>query len=146
MENSVPSPHRHEHDFQVDVGPCCPVEYFTVIVGGRWKSQVIWVLGQQDASMRFSDLWKFADGVSARVLTKQLRELEGQGIVYRDVYPVTPPRVEYGLTPVGRSLIPVFQLIGHWSIQNGWRSTQDPDYASQMCDKDELQFLDIERK
>ena len=83
----------------------CPVETTLRVVGGRWKVLVLHdLLG---GTRRFAELSRALQGISARTLSKQLRELEADGIVARRVYPQIPPKVEYSLTPLGQTLKPV---------------------------------------
>ncbi len=90
----------------------CPVEITIDIVGGRWKVMVIHYLLEGDR--RFNELQRLLTGITPRTLTKQLRELERDGIVARTAYPEIPPRVEYALTPLGRSLEPVLLAMASW--------------------------------
>jgi DNA-binding HxlR family transcriptional regulator len=90
----------------------CPVEAAIDIIGGKWKPWIIWCL--RDNVLRFSELQKELPGVSPKILTKQLRELEGDGIILRRVYPEIPPKVEYSLTASGRTVIPVVEALCDW--------------------------------
>jgi DNA-binding HxlR family transcriptional regulator len=89
-------------------------------IGGKWKPVVVWYL--QDKALRFSELERRMPSVSQKVLTQQLRELEGDGILKRKVFPVVPPHVEYSLTEFGRTLVPVVHAICEWGYEHGgWR-------------------------
>lgn len=90
----------------------CPVETTLRVVAGRWKSLVIYYLLED--THRFNELHRLLRGISPRTLTKQLRELERDGIIRRKVHAEVPPRVEYSLTPLGRSLEPVLRSMGEW--------------------------------
>lgn len=90
----------------------CPVETTLAIVGGRWKVLVLHHLLR--GTRRFAELHRQLAGISHRTLTKQLRELESAGIIHREVYPVVPPKVEYSLTALGRSLEPVLMAMHRW--------------------------------
>lgn len=83
----------------------CPVETTLEVIGGRWKVLVLHHV--LDGPKRFGELTRALKGVSARTLTKQLRELENDGVLRREVFQQIPPRVEYSLTPMGRKLKPV---------------------------------------
>ncbi|MEO1106452.1 MAG: helix-turn-helix domain-containing protein [Pseudomonadota bacterium] len=90
----------------------CPVEAGLEQISGKWKGLVIYhLLG---GTMRFSALSRALGTVTQRSLTKQLRELEADGIVHREVYPEVPPKVEYSLTPKGQALGPVIEALADW--------------------------------
>lgn len=93
----------------------CPAEVTLQIIGGRWKIVIVWALLQ--GTKRFSDLCRSMPGITQKMLTQQLRELEQDGIVFRKVYPQVPPKVEYSITPSGRSLKPVVNAIHHWGLK-----------------------------
>ncbi len=90
----------------------CPAERTLQVIGGRWKVVIIWHLLQ--GTHRFSELHRALGGVTAKMLTQQLRELEQDRVVVRKVYPVVPPKVEYSLTPLGVSLRPVIHAMCRW--------------------------------
>ena len=95
----------------------CSVEATLAVIGGRWKPVIIFQLLQNDV-LRFGELKKSIDGVTQRMLTNQLRELERDGIVSRKVYAEVPPRVEYSLTEYGRSLEPVMIAMRDWGAEH----------------------------
>lgn len=90
----------------------CPVEATLDVIGGKWKVLILFWLKEQ--TFRFGELRRKIPGISERMLTQQLRELEEHGIVRREVYPVVPPRVEYSLTVYGRTLRPITELMCTW--------------------------------
>ena len=90
----------------------CPVESALNQIGGKWKGLVI--LRLLVRVRRFNELLRTLEGCSQRMLTKQLRELEGDGIINRKVYAEVPPRVEYSLTAVGKDLEPVVRSMCEW--------------------------------
>jgi DNA-binding HxlR family transcriptional regulator len=94
----------------------CPVEATLDVIGGKWKALILFWL--KDQVCRFGELRRHIPDVSERMLTQQLRELEAHGIVRREVYPVVPPRVEYSLTPYGRTLRPITELMCAWGKQH----------------------------
>jgi len=94
----------------------CPVEATLEVIGGRWKALVIHEL--LGGTRRFSELHRALVGVSHRTLTKQLRELESRGVIRREVYRQVPPKVEYSLTPLGRSLHPVLTTMHDWAVEH----------------------------
>ena len=95
-----------------DCSPGCPVEATLELIGGKWKGLVLFHLLQ--GTMRFSELRRKVPGVTQRMLTRQLRELESAGLVLRTVYAEVPPRVEYALTVEGESLRPVILALREW--------------------------------
>jgi DNA-binding HxlR family transcriptional regulator len=90
----------------------CPVEATLGVVGGKWKALILFHL--RDAVLRFGELRRKIPGVSERMLAQQLRELEEQGVVHREVYREVPPRVEYWLTDYGKTLRPLMGLMCEW--------------------------------
>lgn len=90
----------------------CPVETALELIGGKYKTLILWHLAE--GTLRFGKLQKIISSATPKMLTKQLRELERDGLIIRKVYPVVPPRVEYSLTELGRSFIPVMQGIRGW--------------------------------
>jgi DNA-binding HxlR family transcriptional regulator len=90
----------------------CPVEATLKVIGGKWKVVILWWLGQD--IHRFGELKRKIPGITVKMLTQQLRELETDGIVHRKVYPEVPPKVEYSLTDYGRSLEPITGLMCDW--------------------------------
>nr|WP_330084928.1 helix-turn-helix domain-containing protein [Methylocystis iwaonis] len=85
-------------------------------VGDKWSVLVIMLLG--DGTKRFSELKRLIDGVSQRMLTLTLRGLERDGLVFRKVFPTVPPRVEYTLTPLGKTLLKTVSSLAIWGIDN----------------------------
>ncbi len=97
-------------DYACNAG--CPVEATLDLIGGKWKGVLLYRL--LDGTHRFSALKRTMPGITQRMLTKQLRELEEVGLVARVVYPEVPPRVEYSLTPLGTSLRPIIMALRNW--------------------------------
>lgn len=95
----------------------CKAELALRVIQGRWKLLILREL--IDGVRRFSDLQRALDGVSQKVLTSQLRELEADGVVQRTVFPEVPPRVEYALTDLGTELIPVLDGLHAWGERAG---------------------------
>ena len=91
---------------------CCPVSATLDLIGGKYKALIIWHLSEE--TMRFSHLHKLIPGATAKMLTQQLREMEAQNLIHREVYPVVPPKVEYSLTELGKSLMPVLVAMRDW--------------------------------
>jgi DNA-binding HxlR family transcriptional regulator len=91
----------------------CPVEATLAVIGGKWKAVLIFHM-MYSGRHRFAELRRKTTGISDRVLTRQLRELEMDGIVKREVFAEVPPRVEYSLTEYGESLRPVTEAMCQW--------------------------------
>lgn len=105
----------------------CPVEVTLEIIGGKWKAVILWHLTKK--TLRFSQLQRRLTGVTQKMLTQQLRELERDGMIHREVFPEVPPRVEYSLTDQGRSLEPVLARMCAWGTERLAEKTQDEKEA-----------------
>lgn len=92
----------------------CPVSVTQSILMGKWKLAILWLLGHK--TRRFNELQRLMPKVSRGVLTQQLRELERDSLVHREVYKEVPPKVEYSLTDIGKSFIPVMMQIMEWGV------------------------------
>ena len=90
----------------------CPVSATLHLIGGKYKALILWHL--MDRTIRFSELRKLVPEATPKMLTQQLRELEGDGLLSRTVYPVVPPKVEYALTDKGGSLRPILEAMFDW--------------------------------
>lgn len=90
----------------------CDLTYAVCKIGGRWKLLILCKL--EDGKLRFSELRKLIPGVTERMLTLQLRELEKDGLLKRTVYAEVPPRVDYELTAVAQELIPIWSQLSNW--------------------------------
>jgi DNA-binding HxlR family transcriptional regulator len=93
----------------------CPVDATLKMIGGKYKALILWHL--LDHTQRFGDLHRLVWKATPKMLTQQLRELEADGLLSRTVYPVVPPKVEYALTPLGRSLRPILYTIYDWGAE-----------------------------
>ena len=90
----------------------CPVETTLNLIGGKYKALILWHLS--GGTLRFSQLQKLIATATPQMLTQQLRELECEMLVHREVYPIVPPKVEYSLTELGKSLMPVLTAMRNW--------------------------------
>lgn len=91
----------------------CEKELTLSIISGKWKVVILWHLGHEGVH-RFSELQRLFSKISHKMLTNQLRELEEDGIIQRKVYPQVPPKVEYSLTKLGETLIPIIDMLYSW--------------------------------
>ena len=102
--------------------PCprmdCAVDAAMSVFEGRWKSVILCRMMREDRPLRFKELAEGIDGISARILTKQLKEMESDHLIARREYAESPPRVEYSLTERGRSLGPILKAIAEWGREN----------------------------
>lgn len=114
--NTSDADRRQRHD-AYDCSQGCPVEAALELIGGKWKGVALYHLMQASA-VRFTALKRQMGNVTQRMLTKQLRELEADGLVKREVYPVVPPKVEYSLTERGESLRPIIMALREWGTVN----------------------------
>ena len=94
----------------------CPVSYCMKIIGGKWKPIVIFLIFNE--VNRFGIMQRSIEGISKQMLTKQLRELEVDGVLVRKIYAEIPPRVEYFLTEKGKSLCPIIKSMKVWGEEN----------------------------
>jgi DNA-binding HxlR family transcriptional regulator len=95
----------------------CFVETTLAVIGGRWK---VLILQQLFGSVkRFNELHRLLAGITHKTLTQQLREMEADGIIHRKVYPQIPPKVEYSLTSLGKTLRPVLMAMHDWAERHG---------------------------
>jgi len=100
-----------------DLSPDCPVRDILGRVGDKWTKLVVSNLGA--GPLRFSELKRRIGGISQRMLTETVRTLERDGILLRTVYPTIPPKVEYSLTPMGKTLLIPLQALVAWALENG---------------------------
>lgn len=90
----------------------CPIEIGLNILGGKWKLKILWQISK--GAVRFNELQRRLGKITTKTLTQQLRELEDQEIIQRTVYPDNPPKVEYALTELGKSIYPVLKSLCDW--------------------------------
>lgn len=105
----------------------CPAEITLGLIGGRWKVLLLYHLFE--GVKRFSELQRALTGITQKMLTQQLREMEHDGLVHREVFAEVPPKVEYSMTPLGMSLEPVIRAMCEWGIK----------YKEGKLDQEEIQ-------
>ncbi|MFJ4308857.1 winged helix-turn-helix transcriptional regulator [Streptomyces anulatus] len=93
------------------------------VIGGKWKVLILWALNER--TCRFGELRRAVTGVTEKVLSSHLKELEDDGIVHREVYAEVPPRVEYSLTPLGLSLNAALEPLGLWGREHIYRGAEE---------------------
>lgn len=108
----------------------CAMEAALTVIEGKWKLKILNQLLAGPA--RYSDIKRGAKGITEKVLTQQLRELEDDGIVSRTVYPVVPPRVEYQYTPLGQELTGIFFALEKWGSH--FMTINNPDGTEMQMD------------
>lgn len=113
----------------------CPVETTLELIGGKYKTLILWHLSE--GKLRFSELRKIITGATPKMLTQQLRELESQALIHREVFPIIPPKVEYSLTDLGRSLMPVLIAMRDWGA--GYLRSQNLETTCFMMKKKPVQ-------
>ncbi|KMT63063.1 winged helix-turn-helix transcriptional regulator [Paenilisteria newyorkensis] len=94
----------------------CGADVTSSVIGGKWKLQILYRL--MDKTIRFNEFRRLMPEITQRMLTLQLRELEEDGIVHREIYHQIPPKVEYSLTEVGESLLPLVRAMCDWGDTN----------------------------
>jgi len=99
----------------------CPVTFTVGFIGGKWKPVILHLV--RKGANRFGVLQRGIDGISKQMLTAQLRELERDGILSRTIFPEIPPRVEYAITSLGESLLPVIDAMSKWGRQRMGETT-----------------------
>lgn len=95
--------------------PACPVETTLMLIGDKWKVLILRDL--MGGTKRFGELKKSVSGISQKVLTSNLRDMEENGLLSREVFPEVPPRVEYTLTELGKSMSPILDALAKWGTE-----------------------------
>jgi len=95
----------------------CAFGFALDMVTGKWKGMILWYL--RDETLRYGEIRKKLDGITQKMLTQTLRDLEKHQLITRKVYPVVPPKVEYTITEHGQKLIPIFEKMLEWGNDVG---------------------------
>ena len=109
---------RHEDCYMKD--KClqfekCPMVLIQDMISGKWKILILWYLSY--STLRFSDIQRKLPNVAQKVLSRQLKSLEEDNLVHKEVYPVVPPKVEYSLTDVGYKLLPILEMMHQFGAE-----------------------------
>ena len=115
----------------MNVTDFCPVGITLDMIGGKYKALILWHLSE--STLRFSELRKLISGATPKMLTQQLRELESNALIRREVFPVIPPKVEYSLTDLGKSVLPVLITMRDWGA--GYLRSKDLESCCFMMNK-----------
>lgn len=107
----------------------CSVELTIKMIGGKWKPIILYHLGQ-NGTHRFGELRQSMPNITQKMLTQQLRELEKDGLIDRKIYAQVPPKVEYSLTDLGRTIMPVLNHLSQWGQQYEQRSNASESIPS----------------
>lgn len=99
-------------------GRDCPSRTVIEVLANKWALYVLGAIRRYERPMRFSELRRLLDGITQKMLTQTLRSLERDGLIRRDVYPTVPPRVEYGLTPLGVDVGRLTNAVAEWAVEN----------------------------
>lgn len=111
----------------------CPITATMNIIGGKWKTVILWYL--RERPLRFGELHKLIPKCSLKIYNSDLKDLEKDGIIKREVFAVVPPKVEYSLTDYGKSLLPVILMLREWGVK---RLIEQPEL---MENNEELQYF-----
>ena len=109
---------------------CVPMSSLQAVLSGKWKILILWYIAFYKVQ-RFGELLRRLDGITQSTLTKQLRELEMDGFIHREIYKEGPPKVEYTLTELGKSFVPVLNQMMAWSETH----LCPPDYVNPFANK-----------
>ena len=113
----------------------CPVEATLELIGGKYKALILWHLAEN--KLRYSQLRDALAGITPKMLTQQLRELESRELIHREVFPIVPPKVEYSLTELGHSLMPILVAMRDWGA-GYMRENKNQESCCFMMSRDPL--------
>jgi DNA-binding HxlR family transcriptional regulator len=114
-----------------------PVNVTLSVVGGKWKAVILWYLSQE--KLRFNELTRRVSGITQKMLTQQLREMEDDGLIQRKIYPEVPPRVEYSITAYGQTLQPVLHAMAQWGEKHAERLKLSETGAGVVHDAEKIE-------
>ena len=116
VDGLIPVPDDRQQIWSATYLRTCPSRTVMEVISGKWPLYVLAALRLHDRPMRFSELKRFLDGITQKVLSSTLRSLERDGLLHRTVYPTVPPRVEYGLTELGVGAAELTSALTRWSV------------------------------
>lgn len=108
---------ENKHTEKTQFARCESMSRLQSVISGKWKILIIWYISAYKIQ-RFNELQRRLEGITQATLTKQLRELEEDGFISRRIYPQVPPKVEYSLTEMGESFVPILLEMQKWSEEN----------------------------
>lgn len=108
---------ENKHTDEKQLARCASMSRLQSVISGKWKILILWYVSVYE-TQRFNELQRRLDGITRSTLAAQLRELERDGLIHREVYPEVPPRVEYTLTDKGKSFMPILHSMRKWSEEN----------------------------
>ena len=109
----------------------CEIEVAFGVIGGKWKPIILWFLGEH-GTLRFGELQHLIPNITHKILTKQLRELEGNKLIERNIYTEVPIRVEYSITCNGKEVLPILDMMCDWANKNNYFGY---DITYNLCDE-----------
>ena len=112
----------------------CPLDAAMSMIEGKWKTVILCRMMREARPLRFKELME-VEGISARILTKQLREMEADGLIVKRSYPEVPPRTEYSLTAKAESLAPILKELAQWGMDNMFQNRVVFDAPVNLPDK-----------
>ena len=115
-----------DHDYTI--APVCPVTYTLSVIGGKWKLLMLYLLSTNEV-LRYGELKRELPGITHKMMSQQLKELEAEHLINRQEYAQVPPKVEYSLTGKGQSFIPILNLMCEWGEKNQSAEIQKKETA-----------------
>ncbi|CAM4386899.1 transcriptional regulator, HxlR family [Pedobacter westerhofensis] len=103
-------------DNKIEAFKCCPIDYGFKRIGGKYKGRILYYLYEAKV-LRYGELSRAVADITTKMLTQSLKELEADGLINREMFPVVPPKVEYSITDRGRKLIPFIKELMEWSLE-----------------------------
>ena len=96
----------------------CPAQFAVDLFGGKWKTSILYQIAIASEPLRFNELRRQVPQITQKMLTQQLRQMERDGLVIREYFAEVPARVEYTLSPLGETMVPIFESLCHWTTRH----------------------------